>query len=105
MARAISDDAYARLLEVVRDIQAHFPTQFQTNIMSMRFDTLEAIINYLPSVPLPTADDCINTVILALARPEAGEHDPFLAAKTSFAVTAVQALVNSKHLTVKGGAE
>lgn len=101
MTRVISDDDYARLLEVVRDIQAHFPTSLQTNIMSMRFDTLEAIINYLPSVQPPTTDECINTVILSLARPEAKEHDPFLAAKTSFAVTAVQALASSGHLKLK----
>ena len=44
-------------------------------------------------------DDLINIVILALAKPEG--HDPFLAAKTSFAISAVNALAENGLFKLK----
>lgn len=45
-----------------------------------------------------TKDELINIVILSLARPDKEQHDPFLAAKTSFAIAAVDALIDAGQL-------
>lgn len=91
----------ARLKGLITDIQAYFPTFAQTAPMTRRFEEVEKILMGVSVKEFPSIDDCINTVIIALARPDAGEHDPFLSAKTSFAVTAVKALVEAGYIKVK----